>query len=110
MQHSFVHQNLHDEKDSHGVKNAQEVRKVLESAGNVLAVFQGHNHPGAHKKISGIHYFTLRAMVEGSIGEDRRNSSYAVVSIDKNHRITIRGFGKQFANGRPLLLEYRARG
>lgn len=103
---AFVHQNLHDEKDSHGVKNAPEVRKVLEGAGNVLAVFQGHNHAGAHKKINGIHYFTLRAMVEGSIGEDRRNSSYAVVSIDRNHRITIRGFGKQFANGRPVVLEH----
>jgi hypothetical protein len=39
----FVHQGL-DVSDDHGVKNAPEVRRVLESTGRVLAVFQGHSH------------------------------------------------------------------
>lgn len=88
----FVHQNLHNEKDAHGVKNAPEVRRVLETAGNVAAVFQGHMHSGGYAKIGGIHYCTLKAMVEGP-GLD--NNAYAVVSMDESGRITLDGYGRQ---------------
>ena len=88
----FLHQNLHDEKDPHGVKNAPQVRRVLETAGNVVAVFQGHMHSGGYAKIGGIHYGTLRAMVEGPTLE---NNAYAVVSVDPSDRITFQGFGRQ---------------
>jgi alkaline phosphatase len=88
----FVHQNLHDEKNAHGVNNAPETRKVLEEAGNVLAVIQGHNHAGGLKKINGIHYFTLKAMVEGPGLE---NNAYAIVHVDAGGRLRIEGFGRQ---------------
>lgn len=88
----FVHQNLHDEKDPHGVRNAPEVRRVLESAGNVTAVFQGHMHSGGHAKIAGIHYVTLRATVEGPGLE---NNAYAVVTVDRSGHLRIEGFAKQ---------------
>ena len=88
----FLHQNLHDEKDAHGVKNAPQVRGVLESAGNVAAVFQGHMHTGGHAKIGGIHYCTLRAMVEGpGLG----NNAHAVVLIDLHGQPKLEGFGRQ---------------
>ncbi len=90
----FVHQNLDKEKDEHGVKNAPEVRRVLQSAGNVLAVFQGHMHSGGYEKLGGIHYCTLRAMVEGPTTE---NNAYAVVTLDRHDRITLEGFGQQKA-------------
>jgi 3',5'-cyclic AMP phosphodiesterase CpdA len=88
----FVHQNLHDEKNAHGIKNAPLTRKVLEEAGNVLAVFQGHDHRGAYKQIEGIHYFVLKALVEGPT---LKNNSYGVVSIDAENKISIDGFGRQ---------------
>lgn len=87
----FVHQTLHDETDVYGVKNALEVRSILEEAGNVRAVFQGHNHQGDYKLISGIHYVTLQGAVEGSGIENNR---YALVDID-NEFININGYGKQ---------------
>jgi alkaline phosphatase len=88
----FVHQNLHDETDPHGVKNASEVRRVLESAGNVLAVFQGHMNSGGYAKIGGIHYCTLRAMVEGPT---LANNAYAIVTLDKSGQPAFEGFVRQ---------------
>lgn len=88
----FVHQRLDDENDSHGVKNAPEVRRILEQSGKVLAVFQGHDHRGAYNCINGIHYCTLLAMV---VGTGLENNAYAVVHIWSDGSIKIEGFGKQ---------------
>ncbi len=73
----FVHQCL-DIIPPFGVKNAPEVRKVLEESGKVLAVLQGHYHWGNYQKIGGLHYCTLSAVVEGSGAE---NNAYAMMDI-----------------------------
>jgi len=88
----FVHQNLDKETDAHGVKNAPAIRAILEKAGNVLAVLQGHLHSGGYSKIAGIHYVTLRAMIEGPGPE---NNAFALATIDADDRITLQGFGRQ---------------
>jgi len=88
----FVHQNLHDENDPHGVKNAPEIRRILEDMGNVVVVFQGHDHKGGYSEINGIHYVTLRAAVEGRAPE---NYAYAVVEVSRNGRIYVNGYGQQ---------------
>jgi predicted MPP superfamily phosphohydrolase len=85
---AFVHQQL-DGKGSHYVKNARDVRLALQKHKNVLAVFQGHNHAGHYSRIEGVHYYTLKAMVEGT-GE--ANSSYAVVEVYDNHDIAVTGY------------------
>lgn len=87
----FAHQRL-DVSNHYGVKNAVEVRKVLEESGNVLAVFQGHSHKNDHKEIGGVHYCTLVAMVEGSGAE---NNGYSVMSLARDGTIRIEGFRKQ---------------
>lgn len=87
----FVHQRL-DVSNHYGVKNAAQVRKVLEDSGKVLAVFQGHSHKNDHREISGIHYCVLVAMVEGSGAE---NNGYATMDVFENGLIRIMGFRKQ---------------
>jgi predicted phosphodiesterase len=87
----FVHQRL-DVSTDHGVKNCAEVRKVLEDSRRVLAVLQGHSHQNDHKEIAGIHYTTLRAMVEGS-GVD--NNGYSLMRILPDGTIVLKGFRKQ---------------
>lgn len=87
----FAHQRL-DVSNSHGVKNNEEVRKVLEKSGNVRAVFQGHSHQNDLKEIAGIQYCTLVAMVEGS-GET--NSGYSIADIKADGSIHLSGFRKQ---------------
>lgn len=87
----FAHQRL-DVSNNHGVKNNADVRKILESSGKVLAVFQGHSHKNDLKTINGTHYCTLVAMVEGS-GE--KNNGYSVLELDSDNTIRLTGFRKQ---------------
>lgn len=87
----FAHQRL-DVNNNHGVKNNAEVRKVLESSGKVLAVFQGHSHQNDLKDIGGIHYCTLVAMVEGSGAE---HNGYSVMEIAQDGTIRVTGFRNQ---------------
>jgi alkaline phosphatase len=87
----FAHQRL-DVGKPYGVKNAPEIRKILEGSGRVLAVFQGHSHKNAYSEINGIHYCTLVAMVEGGGSE---NNGYSLLEIAGNGTIKLSGFRKQ---------------
>ncbi|UCD50551.1 MAG: metallophosphoesterase [Phycisphaerales bacterium] len=83
----FVHQLL-DGTGAVYVENAAEVRAILEDSGKVLAVFQGHHHAGAYSHIHGIHYYTLKALVEGPGAED---NSYAVVEVRPDLDMVVTG-------------------
>ncbi len=87
----FAHQRL-DVGSPYGVKNAQQVRQILEESKKVLAVFQGHSHKNDYQEIGGIHYCTLVALVEGSGIE---NNGYAIAELDEAGTILIHGFRRQ---------------
>lgn len=89
----FVHQRL-DEKEgneNYCVGNASAVRNILEQAGNVILVLQGHYHPGDMTTINDIVYYTLEAAVEGSGLE---NNSFAILEIDQDLEMRMIGFRK----------------
>jgi len=94
----FTHQLL-DGIGSVYINNAAEVRDILQASGTVLAVFQGHHHSGDYKHIAGIHYTTLKALVEGSGLE---NNSYAITEMLPDGNITVTGYRK--AQSRQLTL------
>ena len=92
----FVHQQLDASAfdDRHKIycpDNEEAVRKIIEDAGNVIGVFQGHYHPGSLNKINNIYYYTLKAVIEGSGAE---NNNYAIVEIGKDLVTRIKGFRK----------------
>ena len=87
----FAHQRL-DVSNHYGVKNCAEVRQVLEESGKVLAVFQGHSHKNDLMDISGIHYCTLVAMVEGS---GATQNGYSMMILTGDGTIEITGYRKQ---------------
>ncbi|MHC4116547.1 MAG: metallophosphoesterase family protein [Planctomycetota bacterium] len=96
----FTHQLL-DGTGSVYVKNASQVRKILEASGKVTAVFQGHHHAGSYRRIAGIHYCTLKALVEGTGVE---NNSYAIAEARPNGGIIVTGYRRaesQELNHRP---------
>lgn len=99
----FIHQTLHNEQQDTGVKNAPDVRRVLESAGNVEAVFQGHKHEGDYAEIAGIHYVTLRAMV---LGPAETHNTYAVVTL-QDDRIVVESFDKKESRTREFRVATR---
>jgi len=71
------------------VSNAAAVRRVLEDGGNVLAVFQGHDHRGGHTFRNGIHYHTQRGMIEGAYPQ---NNSFSIAEVFADGSIAITGF------------------
>jgi len=85
----FMHQLL-DGTGAVYIKNAAEVRAVLEASGKVLAVFQGHHHTGSYSLIKGIHYYTLIATIEGQ-GMD--SNSYGIVEVCPDG-LTVTGYRK----------------
>ncbi len=87
----FAHQRLDMDK-AHAVRNAAEVRALLEKSGKVLAVFQGHSHKNDYQQIAGIHYTTLVAMIEGS-GEE--NNGYSLLDIMADGSLRLNGFRRQ---------------
>ena len=66
----FLHQRLDPCDNTHYlIKNACEIRELLQENGKVRKVFQGHYHKGDYQKIGQIEYITLRAMCEGEQNE-----------------------------------------
>jgi alkaline phosphatase len=87
----FVHQRL-DVAGSYGIKNAEEIRRVLTDSGRVAAVFQGHYHRNDYREIGGVHYATLVGMIEGTGAE---NNGYSVASIRPDGSLVVTGFRTQ---------------
>jgi hypothetical protein len=85
----FIHQLL-DGAVPYQVKNASQIREILENSGKVGCVFQGHFHEGNYSEINGIHYYTLRSLVSG---KKPKGNSYAIVTASADS-IKIRGFRK----------------
>ncbi len=108
----FTHQTLDrvDEQD-HNIKNASDVRKILEDSGRVLTVLSGHDHAGGYANIKGIHYIVMN----GNVGvSDQRSwkatsrkkgfatdidNQFAVLKIFSEgatkYRIKLEGYGRQ---------------
>ena len=78
----FVHQRLDNDDAGICVRNAAEVRNVLTESKKVVAVFSGHDHPGAKSVMEGIHYYTLRWLTSG----------YAIVEMSNEGTLMVKGF------------------
>ncbi|MDR2706917.1 MAG: metallophosphoesterase [Planctomycetaceae bacterium] len=89
----FLHQRLDVENQKPiAVKNADQVRTLLEKSGKVRLVLQGHEHSGDYKEIAGISYCTLSAVIEGS---GLKNNSFSFLEIIENGDWRLHGFLKQ---------------
>jgi Calcineurin-like phosphoesterase len=81
----------------HTVRNADNVRTILEKCGTVVAVFSGHYHDGGFQNINGIPYVVLQANT--AYGSDvAYHNQYALVEIaqdGKNCKVTVDGYGLQ---------------
>jgi alkaline phosphatase len=84
----LVHQQL-DGSGAYYVKNAAQVRDVLERSGRVIAVLQGHRHEGGFSTINGIPYFTFKGLIEGA---GPSNSSYSIVDVMPDLEVRILGY------------------
>lgn len=93
----FVHQLLNGEGKV-TVKNAAQVRAILEKGHKVKGVFQGHDHAGGYQLINGIHYYTLKGLVEGAFPA---SNSFAIVTLT-GKQIHIQGYGNAVTQTLPI--------
>lgn len=87
----FAHQRL-DVPGSHGVRNQEDVRSILQQSEKVVAVFQGHSHKNDLRTVDGIHYCTLVAMVEGG---DPVDNGYSLLKVSSDGTVHLSGYRRQ---------------
>ncbi|MFT4541258.1 MAG: manganese-dependent ADP-ribose/CDP-alcohol diphosphatase [Planctomycetota bacterium] len=73
---------------NHNLWNANELLDLIEPYSCVKAYMNGHNHAGNYAIRDGIHFLTLKGMV------DTRHTSYAVVEVYGEH-LSVMGFGRE---------------
>lgn len=82
---------------AHSIKNAAEVRSILEKSGIVIAAFAGHYHDGGYQQVNGIHYITLQA--NAAYGNDASyHDQFATVDLykdGKSYQLSVAGNGGQ---------------
>lgn len=72
----------------HNLWNAKEVMELIEKYTCVKAYINGHNHAGNYGVKDGIHYLTMKGMV------DTKETSYAVINVSED-QLKVRGFGRE---------------
>ena len=84
----FTHHPVYP-SNAHNVWNDREVLEVLSAHDNAAAVMSGHNHGGNYGADRGIHFLTLKGMVETP-----DSTAYAVVEASAD-RLEVIGFGRE---------------
>jgi len=72
----------------HDLWNAAEVISLIEPHPCVKAYINGHNHAGNYAEKDGVHYLTLKGMVENE------ESTFAHIRLEDDH-IVVKGFGAE---------------
>ena len=82
-------------KNGHNLWNAATLTDLLARYPCVAAYVNGHNHAGNYGQSDGIHYLTLKGMV------DTEQSSYSVIEVYAD-RLVVKGFGRETERELPL--------
>jgi manganese-dependent ADP-ribose/CDP-alcohol diphosphatase len=83
----FCHFPIYPE-NRHNLWNAEEVISLIDAFPSVKAYINGHNHEGGYGMKQGIHYLTLKGMV------DTEQTSYASIRVDTDS-IYVTGYGRE---------------
>lgn len=84
----FCHFPLYPEDQSENLWNANEVRNIIESRNGRIVFMNGHTHRSNYCLHNGVHYVSLRGMVETD------ENSFATSEI-YNDSISIKGYGAE---------------
>lgn len=88
----YVHQRLDLPADHpYAIHSADEIRSILERSRRVVAVVMGHSHDNDLRRIGGIAYITLAAMVEGP---REAGSAFGVLHATREGSVRLVGSGR----------------
>ena len=75
-------------ENKHNLWNANEVVTLISGYRCVKAYINGHNHVGNYAGFGGVHYLTMKGMV------DTTESAYAVIELTDDH-LKVKGYGRE---------------
>jgi len=75
----------------HNLLNCKDVLPVVENAGSAVAWFAGHNHEGNYTVSEGVHFITMKGMVE-----TEAINTFSIVDVYPG-RIEIKGYGNEIS-------------
>jgi predicted phosphodiesterase len=84
----FCHFPIYPENQSENLWNADEIRNIVESRNGKMVFMNGHTHRSNYCLNNGVHYVSLRGMVEMD------ENSFATAEI-YNDSISIKGYGAE---------------
>lgn len=88
----FCHHPLHDDSgNNYSVTNDNAIRSLLETAGNVVAVFTGHEHINTFETVNSIPYYGMAPLSKDA---DPANA-YAVIEVTVSGGVTVTGTDNQ---------------
>ncbi len=94
----FVHQRLDLPTESpYAIRSSPEVRAILEESGKVVAVLMGHSHENDLRRIAGIPYIALAAMVDGGV---EAGNAFGILNVSPDGSLALQGYGR--LAGHPL--------
>lgn len=73
----------------HNLLNGKEVLSIVENAGSAVAWFAGHNHAGNYSESEGVHFITMKGMVE-----TETINTFSIIDVYPG-RIEIKGYGNE---------------
>jgi manganese-dependent ADP-ribose/CDP-alcohol diphosphatase len=74
--------------NAHNLYNDAVVLKLIDAHESVVAYINGHNHAGNYARRKGVHFLTLKGMVEGD------TNAFAVIEAHRDH-LKVTGFGRE---------------
>ncbi len=94
----LVHQRLDLPTESpYAIKSSPEIRSILEQSGKVVAVLMGHSHENDLRRIAGIPYIALAAMVDGDV---EAGNAFGILNVSPDGSLAFLGYGRMA--GHPL--------
>lgn len=82
--------------EAHALWNSEEILSILNRFSCVKAWINGHNHAGNYALQNGIHYITMKGMVD-----TEKENAYSIISLAKN-KIEIKGFEREVSRSLPV--------
>ncbi len=85
----FCHFPIGREGSIYNLWNHLELKEIIKKHNNIIAYISGHDHKGEYNYVEGVHYLTLKGMVETA-----NTNAYAIIEIYSDH-IELKGFGRE---------------
>jgi len=82
--------------EAHALWNSEEILTILNQHNCVKAWMNGHNHAGNYAFQDGIHFITMKGMVD-----TETENAYSIVTLS-NEKIQIEGFGREISRSLPI--------